>query len=141
MIKHFVSDVCSILGIASPEIAYDSSLFPTETTLTLCSPSENKIYLKCFDKPSADILFSIAHELRHLYQFQTDEKLYFGAYKPSNMCDSIEQYNLQLAEIDANAFAGCVMVDFFHLKPLFEGLPDSAKEKIYDRMQYICESF
>lgn len=42
-----------------------------------------------------------------------------------------------MAELDANAFAGLVMIEFFHLKPLFEGVPDSVKSKIFERMEYL----
>jgi len=69
--------------------------------------------------------FSIAHELRHIWQIQNDEELYFSTYKPIDLFSSVEEYNLQIAELDANAFAGLIMIDFFHLKPLFEGVPDS----------------
>jgi len=30
-----------------------------------------------------------------------------------------------------------VMIDYFSLKPLFEGIPDSVKVKIYERMGYL----
>ena len=35
-----------------------------------------------------------------------------SAYKPVNLCGSVEQYNLQIAEVDANAFAGLAMETF-----------------------------
>lgn len=54
-----------------------------------------------------------------------------------NLCASAEKYNLQIAELDANAFAGLIMINFFNLKPLFEGVPKSVKVKIYERMEFL----
>ncbi len=71
---------------------------------------------------------------------QNDEQFYFSSYKPVDLCISVEEYNLQTAELDANAFAGIVMVDFFHLKPLFEGLSDPVKAKIHKRMEEIAST-
>ena len=137
MIHDFIADVCDILNIPIPLISYDISNFPTETMMAQCSPDGSTIFLKRYDKPNPDHFFAIAHELRHIWQMQNDKKLYLSAYKPIDLCKSAEEYNLQIAEIDANAFAGLVMISFFHLKPLFEGMPDCVKIKIYERMEYI----
>lgn len=137
----FISDVCNILNISVPFISFDISNFPTDTMMAQCSPDCSTIYIKKIDKPNPDYLFSIAHELRHCYQIQTDIEWFLSDYKPIDLCASTEEYNLQFAEIDANAFAGLVMVDFFHLKPLFEGLSDSVKAKIFERMKQLTELF
>lgn len=117
MIKEFITDVCELLEIEVPTISYDTTRFATETTMAQCKPSANTIYINKTDKPNPDYIFSIAHELRHIYQYQTDEEFYLSDYKPSNKCLSVEEYNLQIAEIDANAFASIVMTDFFSMKP------------------------
>ena len=135
MIHGFVKDVCDILEIEPPEISTDTSHFSSNTMMAQCSPDGSTIYLKKYDKPNPDQLFAIAHELRHVWQVQNDKQLYFSEYKPVNLCASVEDYNLQFAEIDANAFAGLVMIDFFHIKPLFQGLPDSVKSKIFERIE------
>ena len=70
-------------------------------------------------------------------KIQNDEQFYLSTYKPIDLCPSIEEYNLQIAELDANAFAGLIMIEFFHIKPLFEGVSDSVKSKIYKRMEYL----
>ena len=135
MIQEFIIDICDILNISVPSISFDASNFTTDTMMAQVNPDGSIIYLKKYDKPNPDQLFSIAHELRHIWQMQNDKKLYFSAYKPINLCVSVEEYNLQIAELDANAFAGLVMIEFFHLKPLFEGVPDSVKSKIFERME------
>ena len=68
---------------------------------------------------------------------KTDEQFYLSDYKPIDLIADIEEYNLQIAEVDANAFAGLVMIDFFHLKPLYEGIPEKVKIKIFERMEQI----
>lgn len=137
MIYDFINDICDILNISVPSVSFDTSNFPTDTMMAQVNPSGDTIYLKKYDKPNPDQFFSIAHELRHIWQIQNDEELYFSTYKPIDLLPSVEEYNLQIAELDANAFAGLVMMDFFNLKPLFEGLSDSVKAKIFERMKYI----
>lgn len=135
MIYNFVQDICEILEIPVPEISFDTSCFLTKTTLAQIDINNNTIYMKKIDKPNPDQFFAIAHELRHMWQAQNNRELYFSSYKTSNLYHSIEEFNLQLAEIDANAFAGVIMADFFHLKPTFDNLSESVKDKIYERMK------
>lgn len=137
MIYDFINDICDILNIPVPFVSFDTSNFPTDTMMAQVNPSGDTIYLKKYDKPNPDQFFSIAHELRHIWQIRNDKKLYFSTYKPIDLCASVEEYNLQIAELDANAFAGLVMMDFFHLKPLFEGISDFVKAKIFERMEYL----
>lgn len=135
MIYDFMSDVCDILHISVPSVSFDTSHFSTDTMMAQCDPDGYTVYLKKCDKQNPDQFFSIAHELRHIWQMQNNEQLYFSAYKPIDLCSSVEEYNSQIAEVDANAFAGIVMIEFFHLKPLFEDVPDSVKSKIFERME------
>ena len=137
MIEEFITDICDLLYIPVPSILYDTSYFLTDTIMAQCEPINNIIYLNKIDNPNPDYLFVIAHELRHIFQYQNDEQFYLSNYKTSDNCSSVEEYNLQIAEVDANAFAGLVMINFFGLKPLFEGLSDSVKAKIFDRMKYL----
>lgn len=137
MIEKFVTDVCKLLEIEVPKISYDTSYFPTKTTLAQCEPYANIIYLTKTNKPNPDYIFSIAHELRHIYQYQTDEKFYLSGYKPSNKCSSVEEYNLQIAEVDANAFAAIIMTDFFSIKPQWNGLSDKVIDTIEKRIEFL----
>lgn len=137
MIEKFITDVCELLEIEAPKISYDTSHFLTTTTLAQCEPSENVIYLNKVDKPNPDHVFCIAHELRHIYQYQTDEHFYLSEYKSSDKCSSIEEYNLQIAEVDANAFASIVMTDFFSLKPQWHGLSNKVVDTIEKRIKFL----
>lgn len=137
MIEEFITDVCELLKIKTPKISYDTSHFSTSTTLAQCEPSVNMIYLTKINKPNPDYLFSIAHELRHIYQYQNNTKLYLSNYKTSDICSSVEEYNLQIAEIDANAFAAIVMINFFSIKPQWNGLSDKVVNEINKRINII----
>lgn len=142
MIQRFINDICDILNIPIPEVSFDTSNFTTDTTLAQCTADGTVIYLKSFEKLNPDTCFAIAHELRHVWQIRNNYSFYFSDYKPSNLCNGLEEYNLQLAEVDANAFAGVIMIGFFHLRPQFNGLPDTVKIEIYKRMEQIkktCE--
>lgn len=137
MIEEFITDICELLDIPVPSISYDTSHFPTETTMAQCELSNNIIYLNKIDKPNLDYLFAIAHELRHIFQYQEDEQFYLSNYKTSDNCFSIEEYNLQIAEVDANAFASIIMVEYFHMKPQWNGLSDKVIRAINDRINTI----
>ena len=89
------------------------------------------------DKINPDYLFSIAHEIRHIYQFQTDKQFYLSDYKPSDEYSSVDEYNLQMAEVDANAFASIVMADFFSVKPQWNGLSNIVVFEINKRINII----
>lgn len=136
MITEFITDICDILNIPIPIVSYDTSNFPTNTMMAQCSPDGSTIYLKRYDKPNPDQLFSIAHELRHIWQIKNYQDLYFPDYQTVDMIGT-EKYNLQPAEVDANAFASIVMVDFFHLQPQYKDLPDSVVSAIKKRMAEI----
>lgn len=137
MIEEFITNICELLEIEVPKISYDTSHFPTKTTMAQCEPSANVIYLNKIDKPNPDYVFSIAHELRHIYQYQNDKQFYLSGYKPSNKCSSVEEYNLQIAEVDANAFASIVMTDFFSMKPQWYGLSNKVIETIENRIKFL----
>ena len=140
MIKNYISDVCKLLKIQIPFISYDTSHFTTKTMMAQCSPDGSTIYLNKIDKPNPDYIFAIAHELRHVWQIQTNQVLYFSDYKPIELCSSIEEYNLQLAEVDANAFAAIIMIDLVHLQPQWNGLPNSVVTAIENRINTVIHS-
>ena len=54
MIEEFITDICELLEISVPSISYDTSHFPTETTMAQCELTSNTIYLNKIDKPNPD---------------------------------------------------------------------------------------
>lgn len=136
----FVKEICSLLGISVPKITYDNSHFETDTMLAQCEPARNTIYLSRVEKPNPDYLFSVAHELRHLFQYQKNPLFYLSGYRTSDECMSIDEYNLQPAEVDANAFASIVMLYFFSIKPQWMGLSDRGISAINARTDYLLSN-
>ncbi|MBO7713957.1 MAG: ImmA/IrrE family metallo-endopeptidase [Methanobrevibacter sp.] len=136
MINDFILDVCDYMGIDPPELSYNTDHFSSDTMIAQCSPDGSTIFVKPYEKrPTMDHYFAIAHELRHVWQIRTDKNKYMADYKPVSLCGSIEEYNLQPAEIDANAFAAAVMMDAFGVKPLFENQSEKVKSEIWDRVK------
>lgn len=136
MICVFINDICDILDIPVPSISYDTLNFPTDTTMAQVDQFGDTIYIKKYDKPNPDQLFAIAHELRHIWQIKKHNDLYFSNYQTIDIIGT-KKYNLQLAEVDANAFASIIMIDFFHLQPQYKGLSDSVISAIKNRINEI----
>lgn len=132
-IKQFIIDISECLNIIPPKISYDTSRFPTSTMIAQVSPSENIIYINSQIKSEFDFAFAIIHELRHLWQYCNDKNKYMSQYKSSNQL-SIEEYNLQIAEIDANAYAALLMITKFGVSPKWNGLSPKVIMKIENRM-------
>jgi len=135
MINKYISALCDILHISKPEISYNTKNFKSKTMMAQVDFS-GTLYLCKKSKPNPDYMFAIAHELRHLWQIKTDKKLYFSDYKTVDIL-GVEKYNNQLAEIDAHAFASIIMIDFFHLKPVYNGLSAQNIALVKDRMKEI----
>lgn len=131
-IEDYVIDVCELLGITAPQLLFTDK-FKTPTMLASLEPDclklkqTNNFY---------DLCFAIAHELRHKWQIETDYDYYFSNYKDSTELDIID-YNMQIAELDANAFATLIMNDFFQVKPLFNNMTESVKTAINQRISEI----
>ena len=80
--KEYITDICELLNIPIPSILYDTSHFTTQTTMAQCELTSNTIYLSKIDTPNPDYLFSIAHELRHLWQYKKTNNFIFLIIKP-----------------------------------------------------------
>lgn len=83
-----------------------------------------------------DAYFAICHELRHVYQIKYNDHI-FEKYVEKDTGISTENYNLQEAEIDANAFGSLYMQINFGVKPLFLGYSDKVKGKIDKQIEKI----
>lgn len=140
MYKKFISNICNILKISVPTISYDTSNFTSDTMIAQVNLTGDILFIKSFPEPNPDSFFAIAHELRHVWQLNYKKEKFFSDYKPSNFCSSLKEYNLQPAELDANAFAGLVMIYFFNLGPLFEGMDQDTKDEISKHMDYLIST-
>lgn len=129
MIDEYISEVCGILGITAPKVSNDTSNFRSKTMMAQCSSNGETIYIAKADKSTPDYMFAIAHELRHVWQIRTNPDLYLNDYKPVGEL-SVEDYNNQLAELDANAFGAIIMANLFGVKPLWNNLSQNTIDNI-----------
>ena len=132
-INEFAGQICDQLNVPLPRIIRTTRGLATKSTLAALSPDGRELVLRP-GVTGPDLFFSVSHELRHLWQMKYQPTM-FTAYKPSDQMDLI-QYNLQPAEIDANAYGALVMRDF-GIVPLFLGLPEEVKAKIFEREEDI----
>jgi hypothetical protein len=133
--SEFIEIVCSNLKITKP-IVEEVLFLHTPTQLAEYVPADNALKYRMGKMP-LDIMFAIAHELRHIWQMKNCPEI-FQNYINSTDTD-IEQYNLQSAEIDANAYAMVVMESGFGVSPQFKGLSEKIKKKILSRANEIME--
>lgn len=117
--EEFIREICEELQIDVPKISYDTSMFPTETTMAMMNVRDNVIHLSNVD--SYDRYLAVSHELRHAWQHKY-HKDWFKGYKHSSEL-SLFAYNLQKVELDAHAYSVAIMEWYFGVTPVFEGFP------------------
>lgn len=139
--KAYINNICDALQIKTPRISNNGTRFATNSTLAYLNSAGTVLYIRKELEQSniCDFAFSIAHELRHKWQLENNESLYFDEYKPASMLPDLEAYNLQLAEIDANAFACIMLFDTFGKMPTFPSLTDRVRHAINMRIDYLID--
>lgn len=135
-INSFVNYICNLLKIKPPIIIHKPESFPTKTTLAQISIDGKYLNVRTSYANKSDLYFALSHELRHCWQIQSDFSLYFSNWEPSSKI-GVEKYNLQIAEVDANAFAAIILENIFCITPLWDGIPNSVKTAISLRKDYI----
>jgi len=136
-VHKFVKIICNDLGIKKPQIKIDDSNFMSNTQLASYDPYSKNITIKKKYENKLDLYFSISHELRHKYQI--DNNLFdFKNYKKVNELSNAE-YNLQIEELDANAYAYMIMVSAFGVEAQFKGLEQNVINKIKERANEIIK--
>ena len=137
-LKEFIGEVCDILEIPIPNISDDFSAFKNNTKMAMLAIEKNvpTLYLSDRMETEYDYYFAVAHELRHLWQYSTNEKYWLGGYKTSEEI-GITAYNRQRLEIDANAFSAIIMVLSFGMVPTFPSLDLETRHMIEVRARQI----
>lgn len=97
------------------------------------STAERTIRIKKNVPNMYDLYFSISHEMRHVWQHKYFADEYFTEYKTPGECSDKTEYNLQPAEIDANAYAFLVMYCTFGMVPQFNGMDMCVINRIHER--------
>ena len=134
LIIKIANDCAAELGIACPKIQFGTKNKSIGNIAGLVLDSKkNPKYIAISDEYSNifDALFATCHELRHVYQAIHYPDM-FKSYQELGTLDS-EIYNLQEAEIDANAYASLFIELHFGMSPLFNGYPAKVKAAIEKR--------
>ena len=137
----FTRQINDVLGISVPKITINPSEMKTKAQLAATIVGGIVLRSNNFTPETA---LAIAHELRHLWQLELHEEEYFkdGYFKVGSV--DTQDYNMQKAEIDANAFASVIMTVLFGMKPTFENLSPQINKQIEKRIveieDYICKS-
>ena len=133
----FSREICDILEISVPDIKFVSAdRMHTGTQIAALTP--NAVLIRDDIAVSPELFFALAHELRHAHQIAHGKSL--EEYRTSDRI-SIEQYNLQPLEVDANAFGALIMSDFFGIVPQFRNMPDTVRKAIKDRMKQLQKEY
>ena len=130
-----VKEICNILNIAQPKIVCDSSKLIGDTMMAMCSPSGDIIYIRDGAVLTPTLVLAVSHELRHVWQIQTNPEFWLADYEPSSDIDA-ESYNLQPAEIDAHAFS-VLILGSFGLRPDFPSFSETLNNAIFLRADEI----
>lgn len=127
--EELIKDIADELNIDVPVVEWVEEL-DTPTKMAAADPEKNTVYLKK-GLHEYDIIFALSHEMRHLWQYRYDRGM-FDSYRNSSG-SSNEDYNLQPAEIDANAYAYIVCCDL-GFEPQLKELSQDVREKIAKRV-------
>lgn len=136
-LRRFTRTVCELLEIEAPRIR-EAARLETETTLAASASDGSEILFRSDLTLSPDLYFAVAHELRHIWQLRTAPERWMQDYRRSAETDLVS-YNMQPAELDANAYAALVMINLYGIKPLFNGLPNQVITAIYCRAAEIAQ--
>lgn len=114
---------CSLLSVPLPSVRIaEPSEFATVTTKCAVSSTSDELLInKQFAESNADTIFlwlSLSHECRHIWQAKNSADM-LKSYKTSADVQ-LQDYNEQVAEVDAWAWAVIVLTDKFHVRPTLE---------------------
>ena len=132
-IEPYVFDICRVLKISTPTIAYTVDGVDPPTVRAIYETESDLLKINMLSDDIIESVFVIAHELRHKWQWR-NKRSYFRSYKERKDC-SLEEYNSQISELDANAFGVVALAHYFRVIPKFDGLPENIKRKIYKRAE------
>jgi hypothetical protein len=135
MIHKLVENISYMLSIDAPAVEIVDEL-DTPTKMAAADPVKGVIVVKA-GMSTFDTAIAVAHELRHIWQYKNEPDM-FADYQNSSAL-SQESYNLQPAEVDANAFAE-LYVGQYGKRSLWNGLSEEVKTAIHNRAEFIVEN-
>lgn len=117
--------------VSIPQISHQGP-----NTLAGCAPESGAVYFPSSRLASLpDAVFALAHEMRHMWQYQKaypKYRLEMMNYRTADLCKTTDEYNLQWPELDANAFAAYWCRSRMGITPSFGSLSEDTRKRIYD---------
>lgn len=129
-LRAYIDGICKVLDIHMPAIVFASDNFQSASQKAAYDTATDTLTVDISGGDLRDLVFFASHELRHKWQWKYKRELFSG-YKERKDC-SLEEYNLQPAELDAHAFATVAIGHYFGNLPAFNGLPEAVRNKIYE---------
>lgn len=142
----FVKICCDALEIGEvPPIFVDPKKLKTDTMAACCEYDGKhwRIYIREIPGTVPDplIFVSMAHDLRQIWQLETDPAEWFDGYKSAAEFEGLDDFFQQKSEVDANGFAMLMLAAVFGLEPQFEPLNDVTFQMIYTRFKELSEEY
>ncbi len=145
MIRQSAEIICEELldDMKTPDIIFtripEMQTATTKAMAVLSEAEEPKIYIDPSNKVDPTLVMVIGHELRHVYQFYV-KKERSELERHMNSSDvTTEEYNLQLSEVDANAFGQICQEQITGTRPLWFNLSEKVKNAISARREQILK--
>lgn len=128
--------ICEELVIPKPKLIFkrsDRMTTPATKGMVEISENGNIVYLDTNYGMILDIIKSLAHELRHIYQFEVlcMQEEYMKTQTPDKL--SLEDYNMLPLEIDAHAYSEIFVEQLTGCTPLWYGFSGKIKKAIKER--------
>lgn len=142
-VLHQIAEECAEeLGVSLPVLVYELDR-KTSGNLARLVLNENKkpvrLEIDISHDVFLDLVLAVVHELRHVYQCEYETCL-LNDYALLEQSQTNE-YNLQEAEVDANAYAALFCEKHFGMKPLFQGYSREVRRAIENRKKILKDDF
>lgn len=137
--NNIARSVSKKLAVKEPvlKVVFEKNNGETDTQ-SACYSCDGHQIMFAEDLEDCTAMVAIIHEVRHIWQREKNEKYYFANYKSSEELSS-DEFNLQIAELDANLFAKMYMEHYFNVTPPFTGLSQYVIDKIEELQYAECE--
>lgn len=146
-LKNIIEENCRVLGISVPALCVKpTSFFTTETTraalvvpqgdLRKACIALNVSFVPILKNDEFQAVLTLSHECRHFWQIVNEE---FDEYQTSDEL-TLSDYNDQIAEVDAWAWAAIATSHFFDRLPDYiSTFGKSLADKIMKRAEEILD--
>ncbi len=127
-IKSAIDGNAHVLGIKKPRFVYG------ETESDIASYAADDAILTIDMKKvetEEELYFAIAHEMRHIWQLKENIRFYYKGYKTLQECQDEDIFHMQVAELDADAWAMIIMEQMYQTMPSLDSYSEKTRLAIH----------